>query len=53
VQVPVGDGPDRQDAYAKLLTPRSYVADAQSSIGFQPVLCGINQMCMGRGSYWR
>jgi hypothetical protein len=28
---------DRQDAYATLLTPRSSVTGAQSSIGFQPV----------------
>jgi len=28
---------DRQDAYATLLAPQSYAADAQSSIGFQPV----------------
>jgi len=42
VSVPVGDGPYRQDAYATSLTPRSYVADAESSIGFQPVLCGCS-----------
>jgi len=31
---------DREDAYATLLTPQSYVAAAQSSIGFQPVFSG-------------
>jgi len=32
-----GHAPYRQDAYATLLAPPSTVADAQSSIGFQPV----------------
>jgi hypothetical protein len=35
--------PDRQDAYATLLTPPSYLAAAQSSIGFQPVFASPTQ----------
>ena len=33
--------PDRQDTYATLLTPRSSVAAAKSSIGFQPVVSAV------------
>jgi hypothetical protein len=35
--------PDRQDAYATLLTPPSSEAGAQSTIGIQPVFAARDQ----------